>query len=90
MCYLAVAMSTDYDSWAEEEAPVEWEELLKTFHKNVDNVKALYMDFGHGKEALVGHDTRQVCLETTTTYTLAACRRERFPPNLICGKIAAI
>lgn len=39
--YAAVAMSTDYDSWAEGEAPVEWEELLRTFHKNVDNVKAL-------------------------------------------------
>ncbi len=41
-----------------------------TLRWDVDNVKALYMDFGQGKEALVGHDTRQVCLETTTTYTL--------------------
>lgn len=39
--YAAVAMSTDYDSWAENEAPVGWEEVLRIFHKNADNVKQL-------------------------------------------------
>ena len=39
--YAAVAMSTDYDSWVENEAPVEWEELLRIFHKNAENVKQL-------------------------------------------------
>jgi 5'-methylthioadenosine phosphorylase len=36
--YAAVAMSTDYDSWMEDEHPVTWEAVLKVFHQNVDNV----------------------------------------------------
>ncbi|MHA2393620.1 MAG: S-methyl-5'-thioadenosine phosphorylase [Promethearchaeota archaeon] len=39
--YAAVAMSTDYDCWKEDEAPVTWEEILEIFGKNVDNVIAL-------------------------------------------------
>ena len=39
--YAAVAMSTDYDSWAEES--VTWEEVLKIFGKNVENVKKLFL-----------------------------------------------
>ncbi len=39
--YAAVAMSTDYDSWAEDEAPVEWEEVIRIFEKNAENVKTL-------------------------------------------------
>jgi 5'-methylthioadenosine phosphorylase len=36
--YAAIAMSTDYDCWKEDEAPVSWEEILKVFHKNADSV----------------------------------------------------
>lgn len=36
--YAAVAMSTDYDCWKTDEAPVTWKEILKVFEKNVDNV----------------------------------------------------
>ncbi len=39
--YAAVAMSTDYDCWKADEAPVTWEEILEIFAKNVDNVIAL-------------------------------------------------
>lgn len=39
--YAAVAMSTDYDSWKEEEKPVTWEEVLKVFNENVNNVLQL-------------------------------------------------
>ncbi|MCG8619658.1 MAG: S-methyl-5'-thioadenosine phosphorylase, partial [Desulfobacterales bacterium] len=39
--YAAVAMSTDYDCWKEDEAPVTWEEILAVFNKNADNVKNL-------------------------------------------------
>jgi 5'-methylthioadenosine phosphorylase len=39
--YAAVAMSTDYDCWKEDEAPVTWEEVLKTFQENVDKVTRL-------------------------------------------------
>jgi len=39
--YAAVAMSTDYDCWKEDEAPVTWEEILEVFGKNVNNVIAL-------------------------------------------------
>jgi 5'-methylthioadenosine phosphorylase len=39
--YAAIAMSTDYDCWKDDEAPVTWEEILDVFAKNVDNVIAL-------------------------------------------------
>lgn len=39
--YAAVAMSTDYDCWKEDEAPVTWEEILTVFNQNSDNVKQL-------------------------------------------------
>jgi 5'-methylthioadenosine phosphorylase len=36
--YAAIAMSTDYDSWKDDEAPVSWEEILRVFGHNVQNV----------------------------------------------------
>ena len=34
-------MSTDYDSWKEDEKPVSWEGVLEVFNKNVHNVLLL-------------------------------------------------
>lgn len=39
--YAAIAMSTDYDSWKEDETPVTWEEVIKVFNQNVSNVVEL-------------------------------------------------
>lgn len=39
--YAAIAMSTDYDCWKEDEAPVTWDEILKIFGGNVENVTDL-------------------------------------------------
>ncbi len=39
--YAAVAMSTDYDCWKEDEVPVSWEEILTVFNANADKVKQL-------------------------------------------------
>jgi len=39
--YAAVAMSTDYDCWKEDEVPVTWDEILAVFRKNADNVSGL-------------------------------------------------
>ena len=39
--YAAVAMSTDYDCWKEDEAPVSWEEILEVFNQNAESVKRL-------------------------------------------------
>ena len=36
--YAAIALSTDYDCWKTDEEPVTWEEVLKVFHQNVENV----------------------------------------------------
>ena len=41
MPYAAVAMSTDYDSWHEEEEPVTWKEILTVFNQNAEKVKKL-------------------------------------------------
>ncbi len=39
--YAAVAMSTDYDCWKEDEDPVTWDEILAVFNQNADHVKTL-------------------------------------------------
>ena len=36
--YAAIAMSTDYDCWKEDEAPVSWDAILKIFAHNVEKV----------------------------------------------------
>lgn len=41
--YATIAMSTDYDSWKKDEEPVSWEEVLKVFNQNVDNVIRLIL-----------------------------------------------
>ena len=39
--YAAIAMSTDYDCWKQDEEPVSWESVLKTFNQNSEKVKRL-------------------------------------------------
>lgn len=39
--YAAVAMSTDYDCWKEDEEHVEWEEVLRVFQDNAHRVTEL-------------------------------------------------
>ena len=39
--YAVIAMSTDYDCWNEDEDPVSWEAVLKTFQENVSKVTDL-------------------------------------------------
>lgn len=41
--YAAVAMSTDYDCWKEDEEPVTWEAVLEIFKANVQKVTDLLM-----------------------------------------------
>ena len=41
--YAAIAMSTDYDCWKEDEDPVSWEGVLKIFNENASNVKDLLL-----------------------------------------------
>jgi 5'-methylthioadenosine phosphorylase len=36
-------MSTDYDSWKEDEEPVSWEDVLHVFSKNVNKVLQLLL-----------------------------------------------
>jgi 5'-methylthioadenosine phosphorylase len=44
MHYAAIAMSTDYDCWHEEEEPVTWEMIVAVMKKNADNVINLFRD----------------------------------------------
>ncbi|NCA75333.1 MAG: S-methyl-5'-thioadenosine phosphorylase [Alphaproteobacteria bacterium] len=39
--YASVALSTDYDSWKHDEAPVTWEDVSKVFNENVKRVTSL-------------------------------------------------
>lgn len=39
--YAVVAMSTDYDCWKADEAPVTWDEILSVFNENASKVKNL-------------------------------------------------
>jgi 5'-methylthioadenosine phosphorylase len=42
--YTALAMSTDYDCWKEDEVPVSWEEVIAVFNKNVSRVLRLLLE----------------------------------------------
>lgn len=42
--YAAVAMSTDYDCWKDDEAPVSWDEILSVFNENAHRVKQILID----------------------------------------------
>lgn len=41
--YAAVAMSTDYDCWKEDEEAVTWEEVLRVFKENAEKVTKLLL-----------------------------------------------
>jgi 5'-methylthioadenosine phosphorylase len=41
--YAAIAMSTDYDCWKEDEMPVSWEAILEVFKSNADKVTKLLL-----------------------------------------------
>ena len=41
IAYAAVAMSTDYDCWKTDEAPVSWDAILKVFNSNAEKVTRL-------------------------------------------------
>lgn len=41
--YAAVAMSTDYDCWKADEAPVTWDDILDVFNRNAANVEKLLL-----------------------------------------------
>ncbi|NQV02986.1 MAG: S-methyl-5'-thioadenosine phosphorylase [Bacteroidia bacterium] len=42
--YAAVALSTDYDAWKIDEAPVTWDEVVKVFNENVRHVTQLLLN----------------------------------------------
>jgi 5'-methylthioadenosine phosphorylase len=42
--YSAIAMSTDYDCWKDDEAPVSWEEVIAVFNNNVNKVLRLLQE----------------------------------------------
>ncbi len=42
--YAAVAMSTDYDCWKENEEPVSWEAVLAVFQENAEKVTSLLVE----------------------------------------------
>ena len=42
--YQAIAMSTDYDCWKDDEEPVTFEMIIKTMKENADKVKKLLLE----------------------------------------------
>ncbi len=42
LCYVSIAMVTDYDVWAEK--PVSTKEIIETMHMNVENLKNLIVE----------------------------------------------
>jgi 5'-methylthioadenosine phosphorylase len=42
--YAAVAMSTDYDCWKTDEAPVTWDDILAIFQANAQKVTQLLVE----------------------------------------------
>jgi 5'-methylthioadenosine phosphorylase len=54
--YAAIAMSTDYDTWKNDEEPVSWEEVLRVFEQNVSKVLRLLLEVIVSIESLVDPD----------------------------------
>ena len=60
--YTAVAISTDYDCWNKDKAPVTWQDILKIFAENAQKVTNLLLHVIHtltpdmlaGPEAMQG------------------------------------
>ncbi len=44
LAYATVAMSTDYDCWKTDEAPVTWEDILEIFSSNAQKVVGVLME----------------------------------------------
>lgn len=44
ICYAAIAMATDYDTWHKTEEPVTWEIILSVMKENAANVKKLILE----------------------------------------------
>jgi 5'-methylthioadenosine phosphorylase len=42
--YAAIAMSTDYDCWKTDEPPVTWEDILRIFKENAENVTRVLVE----------------------------------------------
>ncbi len=42
--YAAIAMSTDYDCWKDDEEPVSWQEVLRIFQENAEKVTGVLID----------------------------------------------
>ncbi|MDD4352933.1 MAG: S-methyl-5'-thioadenosine phosphorylase [Candidatus Nanoarchaeia archaeon] len=49
--YCAIAMSTDYDCWKTDEAPVSWDDILKIFGQNSEKMKKLLIKIAQNMEA---------------------------------------
>jgi len=58
--YAAIAMSTDFDCWKEDEAPVSWEEILKVFNQNSENVIKILLGVINKMNSVKGFDLRSV------------------------------
>ena len=42
--YAAIAMSTDFDCWKEDEEPVSWDAIIDVFKSNADKVTKLLIE----------------------------------------------
>jgi len=75
--YAAIAMSTDYDCWKEDEAPVTWEEVLNVFKENVEKVTNLLI---HTIPKIAGtlsevKESDNKVESTTESFDLKSCIR---------------
>lgn len=43
--YATIAMSTDYDSWHDDEEPVSWQEVISIFNENINKVISLILGY---------------------------------------------
>jgi len=48
--YVCIAMSTDYDSWHDDEEPVSWQEVIKIFKQNVNKVVGLILAYFEARQ----------------------------------------
>lgn len=87
ICYVTIALATDYDCWHEEEEPVTLEAVLEIMHKNVELAQAIL------KEIVKNPVLKRSCTCGDAAKTAIVTDRKRIPDalkkdlNILFGKL---
>ena len=76
ICYVTIALSTDYDCWRRDEAAVTVEAVLEIMHKNVELAQSIL------KEVVGGLEEKRACQCGEAAKYAIVTDRDKIPPAL--------